>query len=317
MEIVDFTAAHVQSARRIALLNYRVEQRQVTALPTIDGVPDLAWAAENGLGVAALEAGDLVGFIGSVSPFASAFGSTDAVGVFSPMGANGAVGADRARVYARMLQAACAKWARAGAASHALCLHAHDLEVQMQLFRYGFGMRCVDAIRDMGEVAAPNCPGYRFDELRPEEWSEIWPLHGQLGEHMADSPTFIRRAEGTEQNFVRDAARSGARFFAARQGGESTAYLRAERKGETFLCELPGYFHVTGAYCLPRCRGRGLLPNLLGALVASLRRGGITRLGVDFESINPAAYGFWLKHFTAYTVGVVRRIDEHAVAKNA
>jgi hypothetical protein len=40
---------------------------------------------------------------------------------------------------------------------------------------------------------------------------------------------------------------------------------------------------------------------------------GRTRLGVDFESINPYGSGFWLKYFTAYTCSVVRRIDEGAV----
>jgi hypothetical protein len=40
---------------------------------------------------------------------------------------------------------------------------------------------------------------------------------------------------------------------------------------------------------------------------------GYTRLGVDFESLNPAGYGFWLKYFDPYTHSVVRRIDEKAV----
>ena len=38
-------------------------------------------------------------------------------------------------------------------------------------------------------------------------------------------------------------------------------------------------------------------------------------LGVDFESLNPSGSGFRLKHFTAYTHSVVRRIDEYAVSK--
>ena len=46
-----------------------------------------------------------------------------------------------------------------------------------------------------------------------------------------------------------------------------------------------------------------------------LKTQGYTRLGVDFESINQTAYGFWLKHFDAYTNSVVRRIDEHAITK--
>ena len=46
---------------------------------------------------------------------------------------------------------------------------------------------------------------------------------------------------------------------------------------------------------------------------AVLSREGYRRLGVDFESFNPTAQGFWLKHFTANTHSVVRRIDENAV----
>lgn len=36
--------------------------------------------------------------------------------------------------------------------------------------------------------------------------------------------------------------------------------------------------------------------------VTSVLKGeGYTRLGVNFESFNPTARGFWLKYFTAYT----------------
>ena len=52
----------------------------------------------------------------------------------------------------------------------------------------------------------------------------------------------------------------------------------------------------------------------LSLLTQKLKTDGYTCLGVDFESINPNAYGFWLKHFDAYTYSVVRRIDEKAVA---
>jgi len=54
---------------------------------------------------------------------------------------------------------------------------------------------------------------------------------------------------------------------------------------------------------------------MLNLLLKKLKTQGYTRLGVDFESINPTAYGFWLKHFTAYTYSVVRRIDESACRK--
>jgi hypothetical protein len=50
--------------------------------------------------------------------------------------------------------------------------------------------------------------------------------------------------------------------------------------------------------------------SLINLAVKKLKTQGCVRLGTDFESINPVAYSFWLKHFNAYTHSVVRRIDE-------
>jgi hypothetical protein len=49
--------------------------------------------------------------------------------------------------------------------------------------------------------------------------------------------------------------------------------------------------------------------NLLNFVIATLKAEGYPRLGVDFESYNPNAFGFWLKYFAVYTHGVIRRID--------
>lgn len=191
MQIVDFTADHIEQAVQIALQNYDEERGFVPALPPVDKVPDLMPFAENGLGVAAFEGDIMLGFLCSVNPFQNAFGSTGAVGVFSPMGANGAVGDNRIRVYARLYQAAGEKWVSAGAASHAVCLYAHDKETQAQFFRYGFGLRCVDAIRGMEDIAAPLCEGYTFAELTQERYSEVYTLDIMLHRHCLESPFFM------------------------------------------------------------------------------------------------------------------------------
>ena len=56
----------------------------------------------------------------------------------------------------------------------------------------------------------------------------------------------------------------------------------------------------------------------VSAFLFHLRRsvciGVYVRLGVDCESMNPTALGFWSKYFDAYTHSVVRRIDENAIA---
>lgn len=312
--IVDFTAGHIERARNIALQNYNDERGFVPLLPPVDRVPDLTMFAENGLGVAAFDGDEMVGFLCCVPPFKNAFRSTAAVGVFSPMGASGAVGQNRASVYARMYQAVGEKWAEAGAASHAVCLYTHDREVQEQFFKYGFGMRCVDAIRGLDEIALPSCTGYTFAELVPEEYIQVLPLDHLLDAHMASSPCFILRPSHSEASFNEQLEQHQTAFAVARQGGRIVAYIRAEQEGETFVCGTPGYLHINGAYCLPEHRGKGVIQELLNLLILRLKTQGYTRLGVDFESINPAAYSFWLKYFHPYTHGVVRRIDERAVA---
>jgi GNAT superfamily N-acetyltransferase len=315
MQIVDFTVAHIEQAAQIAKQNYEEERRIVPALPPIVTVPDLTPYTKNGLGVAAFDGDAMFGFLCAVGPFPNAFRSTDAIMVFSPMGANGAIGDNRANTYAHMYQAAGEQWACVGAASHGICLYAHDTAAQEQFFRYGFGLRCVDAIRGMDDIIAPPCAGYNFSELVPEDVSEIYTLYTAHIKSYQASPFFMRRDIKSEAEICRESVENRPLCFVAHYGGQPVAYVTAEHDGETFICKTPDYMHANGAYCLPEHRGIGLNQTLLSMLVQKLKTQGYTRLGVDFESINPSGYGFWLKHFNAYTHSVVRRIDEHVITK--
>ena len=315
MKIIDFNAACVEQAKQIALQNYNEERGRVLALPHVDSVPSLTPFAENGLGVAAFLGDTMLGFLCSVRPLSNSFGSTDAVGVFSPMGANGAIGANRAKVYALMYQAVAEKWVNVGASSHGISLYAHDKEAQEQFFRYGFGIRCVDAIRGMDEVVAPPCEAYSFFELAPADVLKVHPLENMLDDGYIDSPFFMYRARSSETAFLESYERFCSIYFTAEYKGQVVAFIRAEHDGETFIQYTPGYIHIKGAYCLPEHRGKGLSRILLSMLVQKLMTQGYTRLGVDFESFNPSGSEFWLKHFAAYTCGVVRRIDEYAITK--
>ena len=299
MQIVDFAPGHIQAALQIARQNYDEERGFVPALPPVDRLPDLRPYAENGLGAAALEGGRMVGFLCSVPPFGNAFGSTGARGVFSPMGANGAIGENRAGTYARLYQAAGEKWARAGASSHAVCLYAHERGVQEQFFRCGFGLRCVDAIRGMDLINAPPCEGYSFRELTPEEVPKVLGLENLLDQSYIQSPFFMYRERKTGAAFLEEYEHFHSIYFTASYEGRLVAFLRAELDGETFVRDAPGYLHVKGAYCLPEHRGKGLNQTLLNLLTAKLKKEGYTRLGVDFESFNPSGRGFWLKYFQA------------------
>lgn len=310
MEIKDFERQYIDEAKAIAHACYDEEQQAVKALPTVSDIPDLSDFAENGLGIAAFDGGDMVGFLNCYSPFDNAFGSTDVKGVFSPIGAHAAVSTNRSKIYAAMYQAAGAKWVRAGAVSHAICLYAHDEELQRQFYCYGFGLRCMDAVRPMELIDCKPCAGYDFSEISKDDYHFIYPLDLALNRHCQQSPFFMNRKPETREEFMVSSLKEGARYFAAKQNSKFCAFLKIAASGETFIATGDTYRHINGAYCLPEHRGKGVYQNLLNFTISTLKAEGYTQLGVDFESFNPTAYGFWLKYFTAYSHGVVRRIDE-------
>ncbi len=315
MDIVNFEKKHVEEAVKIARANYDDERRFVPSLPQACELPDLTSFAENGLGVAALEDGRLKGFLCCCDPFDQAFRATDARGVFPPMGANAAVSASRARTYAAMYQAAGAKWVRTGAVSHAICLYAHDEDIQRQFFLYGFGLRCLDAIRPMELIGCAPCEGYEYVELSRAEFRLVYPLYLALHGHYCESPFLMNRTPETQEEFAASCMREDGRYFVAKQNGQLCAYLKIAATGETFVAAGDTYHHIRGAYCLPAHRGKGVYQNLLNFAIITLKREGYTRLGMNFESFNPTGRGFWLKYFPAYTHSVVRRIDERIMQR--
>ena len=317
MTVVDFTSAHVPAAMDLALRCYEEERRHAPALPERAAALDLAPFAANGLGAAALQDGALVGFLCAVPPFERAFRSTNAIGVFSPMGANGARPENRGRIYAALYQYAARKWVRAGAVSHGICLYAHDEAAQRQLYYYGFGLRCMDAVRLAEPLGCPAPEGCEYGELPPEAFPLVYPLNRRMYESFRESPFFMRRTPlGSLEEFCRDLRGEGRRCFGARCSGTLCAYLTLEPAGETFVVGGPEYPNISGAFCLPEYRGTGLYAGLLDHVLRAMGAEGCTRLGTDFESFNPAGHGFWRKYFQIYTHSVVRRIDEDILSVN-
>ena len=317
MIIQDFEPRHIEEAMDIALCAYNDERTFTQELPQISSIPILKQLSENGLGVAAFEGEKMIGFLCCVEPFENAFRSTDVRGVFSPMGANGAIAENHGKIYAALYQAAAKKWVKAGAVSHSICLYGHDEQAKKQLFRYGFGMRCMDAIRSMETIDCAPCEEYEFLELFKADYAYVYPLHLALNEHYCSSPFFMNRKPNTMEEFITFSEREKERYFVAKKDGEICAYLEVSSEGETIATAGDDYRHIMGAYCLPEHRGRGVYQNLLNFVINTLKMEGYTKLGVDFESINPSGSGFWLKYFNAYTNSVVRRIDERIIQRTS
>ncbi len=307
MTIIDFTEQHVEEAAILAHANYEEERHHVPVLPSVSVVPDLADFTKNGLGVAAFENDKMIGFLGFYNHWEDI--ERRIKGIFSPVHAHGAVAENREKIYQYLYQAAGEKMAAKGINWHAIALYKHDEQAIKGLFAYGFGLRCVDAIRPMTKIECEVCDGYAFCEINPEEKDRLLPLKNLLITHLGKSPSFMYFPQMDEKKLEEVHKERQSRYFVAKKDDVLVAFLEITDAGENFACEDKNMKNICGTYCLPEHRGRGVYQNLLNFVISVLDGEGYIRLGVDFESFNPTAKNFWPKYFTPYTHSVVRRID--------
>ena len=318
--------SHVEDAAKIALSEYLEERSSVPVLPDFNFYESLysliSELADSDLGTVALENGKVIGYLTCYQPMQNHFGTTP--GVFSPLHGHGTVKENRAKIYSWLYQKASEKWVRKGILSHAISLYAHSEAIQ-SFFWNGFGLRCVDAIRKVEPITSNEYRGAKFCELSKDEIEQVVPLKNQLIKHLQKTPMFIPLFfQWDIQQVKEENERRGSRFFVIQVNGETAAFVEIMASGENFACDHTGMMNICGAYMLPEYRSQaawassrqslrpasGMFTKLLSFLMDTLGTEGYTHCGVDFESFNYTASGFWLKHFTPYTYSVVRRIDE-------
>ncbi len=310
MELTRLNQNHLEEVQKLFLDNLEEERQKVPFLPQKVSLPDISEFCKNGLGVALTEKGQLLGYLGCYDPWENAF-TTTVKGTFSPIHAHGAVWEDREKIYTMLYQKAAQLWVREGIASHSIGLFFHDQKAIKSFFWNGFGMRCVDAIRPMERLAFSSLSGYSYVELSGKERESVLPLRKGLLEHLSLSPCFMKHSSQEEKDELCESLKGNTRIFAALNGGQPIAFLEVRKEGENFLAKAPSVQNICGAYCMPEYRGKGVMQSLLQQASSVLMAQGYRQLGVDFESFNSAGSMFWLKYFTPYTGGVVRRIDEN------
>jgi hypothetical protein len=240
--IVDFVEEHIEQAQNIVKENYENERKCVDILPQINELPDFSQLAKNELGVSAFDGEKMVGYLCCFGPFENAFGTTNDTGVYSPVHGNGIVESDHKNIFARMYQAAAQKWVNSNITNHAITFYAHNGSIQNQLYRYGFGLRCIDAIRPMEELNTRECSNITFIELEHNDFRLIYPIGMNLTHHLWDSPSFLRYTEileeekdGDPDEFAKWQIKENFRYFAAKDKEKIIAYIKTHDEGDNFI----------------------------------------------------------------------------------
>ncbi len=313
MRFVPLNERHVPEAVALSQEAYTRELEHVPALAADDVsgllLPAITELAQNGHGIAAFD-DRLMGYMSFFGPIPHFFGS--GTGCFSPLHGHAAAGSNRNRLYSLLFQHASELMTAQGVDTFAITTYRHDHEIATALSLNGFGIRNADAIREIGPpLDVVPTPGITYEEMH---WSDaagrLLPLKNGLVRHLRQSPTYVAADEFSPAAFATLCEVRRSRFFVARDAAEPFGYMEITSDGENILTTAPDMRNICGAFLLEEHRGRGIYQNLLQLVLTTLREEGVERIGVDFETMNPTALGFWTKYFDCYTHSFARRIDD-------
>ncbi|MGM0421319.1 MAG: GNAT family N-acetyltransferase [Bacillota bacterium] len=304
---------HVQGAVELAGAALRAEKLALPILPGDNGYPHklrerVAHLFIEGAGAAAVSRGEIVGYLAGYK-VDEMFG--ECKGIYSPLYGHGvSEGYNKQQLYQKLYQAAAEQWVKAGYLSHGLTLYAHDQISIDTLFRLGFGLRCVDAVRGVKENPVPQVD-MDIRKIELNDISSIAELHSKHNLYYRNSPIFMpNQVEDPIKDLTEWIEQKNRHLWAAYMDGSSVGYMRIEPTGETFISQHPQVMNITGAYVTEKFRDDNVASSLLAAVEEWLEQHEYRLLGVDYESLNILASNFWGKYFNPYTYSVVRRIDE-------
>jgi ribosomal protein S18 acetylase RimI-like enzyme len=312
LQLVPLRADHLPAAARIFAERLAGERQVVPGLPARapDAVVDqLARMVSTEASVAALADGRLVGYM--TGWCIDAFQGPER-GVYCPEWAAGAAGARRGDVLRRMYAHMAREWAGTGCVNHAVTLLASDHEARETLWWLGFGVRVVDALRDVAPIGNAPPDGLAIRRLGPDDADVLTPLAQALADHVAAPPISVHIAQRRDAAFHRAwLSAPGHWVWLAELAGAPVGYVRAQADADdvAWVVQSPEVLAISGAYVLPKHRGRGIATALVDEALALARALGKRACSVDFESQNDPAFAFWPRHFTPVCVSVLRRLD--------
>ncbi|MGC9348846.1 MAG: GNAT family N-acetyltransferase [Anaerolineae bacterium] len=321
LQIVNLRKDHLERAAELVAQRYQALRKEVPALPKQygDGAvlqPMLERIIKAGPGVAALEDDRLVGFLAAFE--IPAFRGFPAV--FSPEWANGAPLDDSARIYRALYTELARQWVKRGRSVHLISTFANDRQALKEWHWLGFGTIVADAVRDLDKLQVPATEEQAVHIRRAtvDDLAAVQRLERALVEHLAASPVYLVGHEPeTRETWISQLEDPAHAVWLAFRDGEAVAYLMscpASDDASTIIRDAKTT-SITGAFTEPFARGAGIATSLLDRALAWAREAGYARCAVDFETMNPPARLFWLRHFTPVTYSVERHIDRRAIPK--
>jgi len=315
MNLTVLRPEHLEAAAGLVAARYTTLRSQARSLPAkyedAGTIAHMLHELDETAGVAALEAGRLVGFMtGFVLP--------DFLGkrsFYSPEWANGAEPANSRRIYEEMYRHASARWIADGCAVHAVTLMTNDREGIEGWQWLGFGLAAMDGVRGLAPVQGGPA-GLNIRQAGPEDAGEVTALDRALAQHMAAPPVFWIHDDEDRYAWLQQPDNVA---WLAYEGQEAVGCIGLElgRAGGCQIVQDEKTAGITIAYVREEARRRGVTTALLNQALAWLRAHGYERCAADWEPMNPVANRYWPKRFDLVCYSLMRWIDERIVARSA
>jgi GNAT superfamily N-acetyltransferase len=312
--VVPMVASHAEAAAALFVDRFARQRRLVPALPAVfqdapNVVAKLRWLAATGNAFVAMREGRLVGYVGWF--IVPQFRGTPQKAAYCCEWGHAAIDHDQAAIYRQLYAHAAARWQAEGCGTHALTTLAHDTSLHQFLFWNGFGLAVVDAMRllDDPAPASPDPRTYRM--ATKADIPAILSLDEQLTAHLSAPSVCMRRRSRDEAWQRAFLAQDDNAVALAEEGAQVVGILRLEGRcdGACEIVRSPDTVGLSGTYVLEPYRRHGVAAGLLAEAIRWSRANGYARCSVDWESFNPSATGFWLKHFAPVCYSLVRHVE--------
>jgi hypothetical protein len=278
MEITPFRSDYIPEAAALFVQNYRALRRNVPVLPELMEDRDhvagrLDRLMDSCPGIAALERGKLIGYLGGF--LVDRFRQTDRKAAFCPEWAHGAADGAKPAIYRALYRAASAEWAAAGCQVHGIALLAHDHEAEKTWFWNGFGLTVVDAIRSLAPLEGISPAGLTVRKATLDDVDLLAILDTEHWRHYAQPPVFmVPQQHRDAAGFADLVSRSRNSVWLAIQGDEPMGFMRFEGSsdGAADVVSADTTVAITAGGGVPaRCRSAGLRAPGCRALCGGLR----------------------------------------------
>lgn len=260
--------------------------------------------AEREGGVAALQDGQLVGFLtGYILP--EFLGGRS---FYSPEWANAAILQNNQVIYEEMYTAASPSWLASGCHQHILTIFANDLQ-GIQAFQWlGFGYIVIDGLRSLQPIPMVSAsPSLEVRAATLEDLPAVSSLIAALDRHMAAAPIFWPHHTEVD-NWLQQPEN---RLWLAVSDHEILGGMGigpASTEAAQIIVD-PGTASIVSAYTWEHARCRGVASALLQSCLSWAQEQGYARCAVDYESSNRLARRFWSRHFDPVCYSLFRYIS--------